>query len=117
MLAIKRDIVIECGSRWFSPVVLKHQSGAVYDLSGATARMQIRDMDGELLVDLSTANGGLTIDVAAGRIDRVIGAQATAAVSAERGIYDMEIIPGGNPDYAWKLYRGRVKFIGEQTLG
>ena len=117
MPAIKRDIVIEIGARWYSPVVLKNKDGSVYDLTGAEARMQIRDADGELLVELSTANGRLQIDVATGRIERDIGATVTAAINADKGLYDMEIIPGGNPDHAWKLYRGKVKFEGEQTRG
>ncbi len=117
MPAIKRDITIEIGARWYSPVVLKNKDGSVYDLTGAEAQMDIRDADGELLVRLSTANGRLRIDVPTGRIDRDIGALTTAEINADKGFYDMEIWPVGNPDHAWKLYRGKVKFEGEQTRG
>ena len=115
MPAIRRDITIEIGSYWSSPVVLRQPDKSPYDLTDCTARMQIRDEDGQLLLELSTDNGRLEIDVPAGRIERRIGATATVGIEVEKGFYDMEIIPGGDPDRAWKLYRGAVEFIQEQT--
>ncbi len=115
MPAIIRDITIEIGAVWDSPLALKNKDGTPYDLSGAEARMQIRDPDGALLTELSTSNGRLVIDGPAGTITRRIGATVTALLSAEKGFYDMEIIPGGLADMAWKLYRGKVRFTPEQT--
>jgi len=61
------------------------------DLTGATARMQVRDKPGgELLLELSTANGGLTM-TGAGTIDRAISAAATAAITWAEGVYDLEV--------------------------
>jgi hypothetical protein len=114
MTAIVRDITIEIGSVWDSPLVLM-ANGQPYDLTGAQARMHIRDMDGNLLIELSTENGCLLIDAIRGRLDRRLLATASQGVTVEKGLYDMEIIPGGDATLAWKLYRGRVKFIPEQT--
>ena len=114
MPAIVRNIEIEIGSRWFSSVRLL-ANGSPYDLTGATAKMQIRDLDGNLLAELSTETGEITIDTAAGRIDRELLASATAAITVDAGLYDLEIYPGGDTEYAWKLYRGKVKFTPEQT--
>lgn len=114
MPALIRDLVIECGAVWDDLLALK-TNGQPLDLTGATARMQIRDLEGNLIIELSTGNGRLLIDGPAGTIQRRLGATVTAAITAEKGKYDMEIIPGGNPDFAWKLYRGKVKFEPEQT--
>ena len=115
MPAITRDIEIEIGAVWDSPLALKNQDGTPYDLTGAEGRMQIRDPDGALLAELSTANGRLVFGGALGTITRRLGATVTAAISAEKGFYDMEIAPGGIADMTWKLYRGKVKFKPEQT--
>jgi len=115
MPAIVRDITIEIGAVWDSPLLLKTAGGTPYDLTGATGRMQIRDPDGALLAELSTVNGRLVFGGAAGTITRRLGATVTAAIQAEKGFYDMEILPGGDPDAAWKLYRGKVKFTPERT--
>ncbi len=115
MPAIERDIEIEIGGVWDSPLALKNADGTPYDLTGAEGRMQIRDPDGALLGELSTANGRLVFGGALGTITRRLGATATALLEGERGFYDMEIIPGGIADMAWKLYRGKVKLIREET--
>ncbi len=116
MPAIERDIEIEIGAVWDSPLALKNADGTPYlGLAGAEGRMQIRDPDGALLAELSTANGRLVFDGALGTVTRRLGATVTAAIAAEKGFYDMEIIPGGIADMAWKLYRGKVKFIAEET--
>jgi len=114
MPALNRDITIEIGAVWSDPLALT-VNGLPYDLTGAEARMQIRDPEGGLIVELSTANGRLVIDGPAGTIQRRLGATTTAAITAEKGKYDLEIIPGGVTDNTWKLYRGKVKFEPEQT--
>jgi hypothetical protein len=58
------------------------------DLTGATARMQIRDKPGgALLLDLSA---GLTVG-ASGTISRELSAEATAGLSWATGVYDIEV--------------------------
>lgn len=61
------------------------------DLTGATARMQIRArIGGELLLELTTDNGGLAI-TGHGTLTRTLSAAQTAALTWTEGVYDLEI--------------------------
>lgn len=61
------------------------------DLTGATVRMQIRaQIGGEVLLELSTENGGITI-TGLGTITRTISATETAGLTWTEGVYDLEV--------------------------
>lgn len=61
------------------------------DLTGATARMQIRDqIGGQELLELTTDNGGLAI-TGPGTITRTISAADTAAIAWASAVYDLEV--------------------------
>lgn len=61
------------------------------DLAGATVRMQIRaQIGGAVLLELTTANGGLAI-TGPGTITRTISAAQTAALTWTDGVYDLEV--------------------------
>ena len=60
------------------------------DLAGASARMQVRDAAGALLLDLSTANGGIAI-TGPGTLTLQRTAAETAALSSATGRYDLEV--------------------------
>lgn len=61
------------------------------DLTGATARMQIREqVGGAVLLDLTTDNGGLAI-TGPGTITRTISATQTAALMWTEAVYDLEV--------------------------
>lgn len=64
------------------------------DLTGCTARMQVRAKIGatEVLLTLTTENGGVTLGGTAGTIDLLIEAEDTAAITWTSGVYDLEII-------------------------
>jgi hypothetical protein len=66
------------------------------DLTGYTARMQIRqpDVDGAIVQTLTTEDGGLTLS-ANGEISRLISATDTALLDFECGVYDLEIVSAG----------------------
>lgn len=63
------------------------------DLTGCTARMQVREeIDSEdALVSLTTANGGIALGGAAGTIDLYISDEDTADMTWEGGVWDLEI--------------------------
>lgn len=67
------------------------------DMTGFTARMSIKNkVGGDLLLSLTTANGGLIIDEAADLITLLISATDTAALTWSKGFYDLEMVsPGG----------------------
>lgn len=61
------------------------------DLTGATARMQIRaGVGGALLLELTTENGGLAI-TGPGTLTRTLSATETAALTWTDGVYDLEV--------------------------
>jgi hypothetical protein len=69
-----------------------------HDLAGYTARMQIRAAIGasDVLLELTTENGRIAIDDAAKRIDLVVAAADTAAITWAGAVYDLELVsPGG----------------------
>lgn len=64
------------------------------DLTGCTARMQIRSrMNSPVpLLNLTTENGGLVLGGAAGTIQTIITEAQTAALPAKSAVYDVEIV-------------------------
>jgi hypothetical protein len=68
------------------------------DLTGCTARMQVRaKIDATTpLLTLTTENGGISLGGTAGTIELLIDADDTAALTWTSGVYDLEIVyPGG----------------------
>jgi len=61
------------------------------DLTGATARMQIRaQVGGAVLLELTTANGDLAF-TGPGTITRTLSAAQTAALTWTEAVYDLEV--------------------------
>lgn len=61
------------------------------DLTGATARMQIRaQLGGAVLLELTTENGALAI-TGLGTITRTLSAAQTAALAWTEAVYDLEV--------------------------
>lgn len=84
------------------------------DLAGYTARMQVRasQSDAVILLELTTANGGIVIDNILKTITITITATATAAFTFTGGVYDLEMVaPGG---VVTRLLEGSV-VIGEEV--
>lgn len=78
------------GDTWQRAWLLEDGSGAPIDLTGASARLHVRDDAGTLLVSASTADGRLTLTPAQGRIDMLVPASAMAiAPGAYR--FDIEV--------------------------
>jgi hypothetical protein len=67
------------------------------DLTGYTARMQIRASlkSEEVLLELTTENGGITIDASGNTITIYIDATSTAALTWKQGVYEVEVISTG----------------------
>lgn len=69
------------------------------DLTGCTARMQVRSEieSPAVLLSFTTENGGITLGGAFGTIDLELGDIASSAVSWDSGVFDIEIVhPGGD---------------------
>lgn len=63
------------------------------DLTGCTARMQVREKitSPTPLISLTTENGGIVLGGAAGTIRRFMDADDTADIDWKSGVYDLEI--------------------------
>lgn len=61
---------------------LKDSAGAAINLSGSTLHMQIRDETGALVLDMTTANGRLTVvDMTGGLVRVFVPASAFSALA------------------------------------
>lgn len=74
----------------------KDPNGDPINLTGYTARMQVRKRveASTVLLDLTIANGGITLGGVAGTIRVQATAAATAAITESDGVYDLELIAG-----------------------
>lgn len=80
------------------------------DLSGYTARMQIRAAitATEVLASLTTENGGITLGGAAGTIELYLSDEATALLTFVKAVYDLELIAPGSPAIVSRVFEGSV---------
>lgn len=78
--------------RWLNP------DKTPIDLTGCTARMQVREEveSAAVLLELTTENGRIALGGTAGTMDLLIDAGTTAAITWGGGVWDLEIVhPGG----------------------
>lgn len=95
MAATTYDLLIEQGAT-FSQLITYKESGVAVNLTGYTARLQVRSTleSASTVVELTTANGRIALGGAAGTITLTISATDTAALTAGRGVYDLELVSG-----------------------
>ena len=84
------------------------------NLTGYTARLQIRKThkSTSAVVSLTQASG-LTLGGAAGTIEIVISATATAALDPGRYVYDLELVSAGG--VVTRVLEGAIVFTAEVT--
>jgi hypothetical protein len=95
MAATTYDILIEQGAT-YSQVITYKDNGVAVNLTGYTARMQVRATleSASTLVELTTANSRIALGGTAGTISLTISATDTAALTSGRGVYDLELVSG-----------------------
>jgi hypothetical protein len=95
MAATTYDLLIEQGAT-YSQVITYKDNGVAVNLTGYTARMQVRATleSASTLVELTTANSRIALGGAAGTITLTISATDTAGLTAGRGVYDLELVSG-----------------------
>jgi hypothetical protein len=99
MAAKRKNIVITQGETYRQVFTwkLRWPSGATptpVDLTGCSARMHVRELleTPTTLLELSTANGRITLGGLAGTITIDLSAEDTAALTWLQGVYDIEIV-------------------------
>lgn len=97
MIPGKYNIICPQGST-FSQQLTYSINTIPIDLTGYTARMQVREKYTSTKKDLTltTENGGLTLGGAAGTININVNATTTAALHAKEYVYDLELVSSSN---------------------
>ena len=94
------DLTIDQGSTYSHTLELRqgNPSGSVLNLTGYTAKMQVRLSvnNPDVILELSTMNGGLTIDGINGKITIQITPEQSRLFVYGKMVYDLEISISGN---------------------
>lgn len=116
MVAAVHDITIEQGATFLMSLLWKDNAGAPINLTGYTARMQVRrkyNSDAALL-SFTTENGAITLGGAAGTIAVSGLATLTDDLPApSTGVYDLELV--GPTGVVKRLVQGSVYISPEVT--
>lgn len=115
MTAANKDFICDQGAEFVRILTAKDDEGDVIDLTGYTARMQVRGAVGAaVLASLTTSNGGIAINGVAGQLTLKLTHSQTDAIdvsglptdrvtdgnvrkSGPCAVYDLEVIdPVGN---------------------
>lgn len=113
--AAEIELVIEQGASFSYVITWQDDAGVAIDLTGYTARAQGRDSysASAKIYDLTTENGGLSINGAAGEVTMTLTAAATAAMTFSKGRHDLEVVSGGGMVY--RLIEGPLRLSREVT--
>lgn len=92
-------------------------TAAPVDLTGCSARMQVREARdmAEVLLDVSTDDGRIRLGGAAGTIELYLHDEETEALRFDRGVYDLEIEFANGEKR--RLFAGTVTLSPEVTRG
>lgn len=87
------DITIEQGATFPLSLVWKDSLGVPVNLTGYTARMQLRETytSATPIFDLTSAGGAIVLGGALGTIVVTASATITGAITIKRGVYDLEL--------------------------
>jgi hypothetical protein len=93
MAAARYDIVCEQGASFVRTLVWLDENEVPIQLNGYTARMHIRPTvtSSTLLAELTTENGGITLQPTTGGIGLTLTAAQTNALPARKAVYDLEL--------------------------
>lgn len=98
----------------FKPILIYKVDNSPVNLTGYTARMQVREShtSDELIVSLTT-DSGITVGGSNGEIEITISASDTSNFTPGDHVYDLEIISAGGEVY--RLLEGRFNVTPEVT--
>lgn len=115
MPASSYDVYIEQGATFNLALVWRDNANALVNLTGYTARMQVRKRitDAVPLLDLNTTNGKITLGGTAGTIAITANAAQTAALTDKQGVYDLELVAADGT--VVRLLQGDVTISPEVT--
>ena len=114
-MAANYDITIEQGATFQLNLIWKDSAGAPIDLTGYTAKMQVRQRyaSDDAVLSLSTTAGTIVLGGVAGTINITGPAADTAAITIKQGVYDVELTSAGG--IVTRLIEGCVAISPEVT--
>lgn len=107
---------IEQGANWTLGMVYETDTTppVAQDLTGFTGRMQIRkSINSPVLIELTTANGRITLTPLTGGILLALSAADTAALDFTTGVYDLELTSAAGA--VTRILQGDVELSKEVT--
>lgn len=112
MAALRQTLVVEQGATFKFVVSIV---GGPSSLIGYTGRMQVRPFPGheDVYVDLTTENGGLSIDTANRLVTIEIPWQETQELDWDTAQYDLEIEGDGK---VYRVMQGPIRLNREITV-
>ena len=108
------DITIEQGATFQMNLTWKDSTGAAVNITGYTARMQVREnYEAEsTLVSLTSSGGDIVLGGALGTIVITIGASVTQLLQLDEAVYDLELVNGAT---VTRLLQGKATVSREVT--
>lgn len=92
MSAAVIDLNVDQGSTYTLPLTYKDPNGNTVDISGYSARMQLRKTIAQAAPDLSLVSPtNITVGTTNGQILVTMSATQTGALTAKKYVYDLEI--------------------------
>jgi hypothetical protein len=90
------DITCDQGATFSRVITWRNSNNTPIDLTNYTARMQVRANypSTTVVLSLTTENAGIALGGALGTITLAATATATAAITADQYVYDLEMITG-----------------------
>lgn len=111
------DIVCEQGATFTRPITWKDATGDPVNLTGFSARMQVRPSTGSatVVLDLTSSNGGIVFGTprSSGYFEITVSATNTAALTPGTYVYDLELVAGSN--IVTRLLEGKFTIKPEVT--
>lgn len=113
-MAGKYNFKIEQGTTFSFSIVWKDSDGGLIPLTDYTSRMQLRygSYTGEIAIELTTENGGITINIGTSQVTVSISAIQSALLELKPCVYDLEMVNG---DVVTRLIEGKVRIVPEVT--
>lgn len=115
MAAGTYNFTIEQGTTFSREIVWKDDQDNPIDVTGYTARMQIRSSvaDATVLLELTSENGRITVGTTDGKFTLSITDADTTAITWASGVYDLEVIDGSSD--VTRLLKGTITVDKEVT--
>lgn len=114
MTAAVQKLICEQGATFAYSITWKDSTGTPINLTGYSARMQVRPAvsSSTLRLELTSANGRISLGGSAGTISLSISAADTAALPAGGYVYDLELVSGAT---VTRLMQGAFEVRAEVT--